>query len=88
MKMMNEMKKKVIVTMTAEFEIEIPDEETVLHDYRSGIQSNADMNDIFEAVAWNETIDSSFTEGVGREDKDYIILSAEYDYDYETEDME
>ena len=81
------MKKRVTVTMTAIFEIEIPDEETVLHDFRSSIQTNADMNDIFEVVAWNETIDSNFSEGIGRLDEDYMVHEADYDYEYETEDM-
>ena len=82
------MKKKVILMQTVEAIIDIPDIEQALQDYRGCISSDADYDDLFTQIAYTNNYGSSFTEGIGEENKEYIIESWDEDFEYEFEEME
>lgn len=81
------MKKRVNMTIYVTTEIEIPDTEDVLKSYREVIDTGADYEDLFAQVAHVYMSESAFVEGIGREEKDFIVLSWDDDYEYEFEEI-
>lgn len=59
---------KKTVTVTMEFDVTIPDEKVpeILDDYRAGIDSAGEEDDLFRAVAYQNGVhEMNFVEGVG-----------------------
>ena len=75
------MRAKVRFSVSHEVDIEIPDAEKVLIDFKGSIQSNADMDDLFSQGAF--FADDVFIEGIGKTGKDFIIHDHDTDVEYD-----
>ena len=65
------MKKKYIVEVYVDVEIEDAKLEQALKDYRECINSNATIENVFAQVAYNEANGGGFCEGVGENGSEF-----------------
>jgi hypothetical protein len=65
--------KKFLVEVFVDVEIKNSKLHKVLNDYRSSINSEATLDDVFKQIAYNEVNGGGFCEGVGEPNEDFII---------------
>ena len=78
--------KQFLVEVFVDVSIEDSKLHRVLNDYRSSINSEATLDDVFKQIAYNEVNGGGFCEGVGEPNKDFTIADFTIDSVEEIED--